>query len=96
MTPKSVARTEENLERCQCMKCTTYTFICKVRSLPGNVVNMLGDIGNVTHMEGMFCSFGESKCIREEKGCICMTCAIYKENDLDKAYYCLGGKVVKM
>lgn len=96
MMPKTVARTGENLERCQCMKCPSYTFMCKVMNLPSNVVNMIGEIDKVEHMEGMFCAFGKSKCIREEKGCICMTCEIYKENDLDKAHYCLGGKVVKI
>ncbi|MBI2848378.1 MAG: DUF2769 domain-containing protein [Chloroflexi bacterium] len=91
-----VARTKENLKKCQCMKCPTYTFMCKMKNMPGNMANMMKDIGKVDHMEAMFCAFGKSKCITDEKGCICMTCALYKENNLDKAYYCLGGKAPKM
>jgi hypothetical protein len=67
-----------------------------MKSMPSNIRAMMKDIGKVDHMEGMFCAFDKSKCITDEKGCTCMTCAIYKENNLDKAYYCLGGKAVKM
>ena len=46
------------------------------------------------HMEGMFCAFEKSNCIDTEKGCICGKCELYKENSLNKGYYCLatGGK----
>jgi hypothetical protein len=64
--------------------------------MPANAVNMMRDIGKVEHMEAMFCAFGNSKCITDEKGCICATCAVFKENNLDKAYYCLGGKPMTM
>ena len=42
----------------------------------------------------MFCAFGKSKCITEEKGCVCGSCAVHAENNLDKTYYCMmnGGK----
>lgn len=50
------------------------------------------DISNVEHAEVMFCAFGKSNCITEEKGCNCPTCVVHKENMLDKTYYCLGGK----
>jgi len=91
-----VTRTKDNLGKCQCMKCPTYTFMCKVKSAPGNIMAMMGDIGKKDHMEAMYCAFDKSKCIEEEKGCICMTCAIFSEYNLDKAYYCLGGKAAKM
>lgn len=94
--PKTVARTRENLGKCMCMKCPTYTFMCKIRNMPGNIMAMMRDIGKVDHMEAMFCAFGDSKCIADEKGCICATCAVYTENNLDKMYYCLGGKPVQM
>ena len=94
--PRTVARTRENLGKCQCMKCPTYTFMCKIRNMPGNIMAMMRDIGKVDHMEAMFCAFGDSRCITDEKGCICPTCAIYAENNLDKTYYCLGGKAAQM
>lgn len=91
-----VTKTKANLKKCLCMKCPTYTFMCKMKNMPSNMVAMMRDIGKVAQMEAMFCAFGNSKCITDEKGCICMTCALYKEYNLNKAYYCLGGKAPKM
>ena len=91
-----VAKTKENLKKCRCMKCPTYTFMCKMKNMPGNIVAMMSDIGKKDHMEAMYCAFDKSKCIDEEKGCICMTCDLFKQYDLDQAYYCLGGKTPKM
>ncbi|MBI2849444.1 MAG: DUF2769 domain-containing protein [Chloroflexi bacterium] len=93
---KTVAKTKANLMKCLCMRCPTYTFTCKVKSIPSNMFAMMRDIGKLDHLEGMFCAFEKSICITEEKGCICMTCALYKQYDLDKAYYCLGGKTAQM
>ncbi|MBI2861045.1 MAG: DUF2769 domain-containing protein [Chloroflexi bacterium] len=80
-----VAKTKENLKLCQCMKCPTYTFMCKMKNMPGLMVDMMSDIGKKEHMEAMYCAFDKSKCIDEEKGCICMTCALYKKYNLDRA-----------
>lgn len=33
----------------------------------------------------------KSKCILEEKECICGKCEVFKENNLDKSYYCTKG-----
>lgn len=87
-----VAKTKENIKLCMCMKCPSYTFMCKMKNMPGNIMAMMGDIGKKDHMEGMYCAFDNSKCITDEKGCICMTCAVFEKYSLDKAYYCLGGK----
>lgn len=88
-----VGKSKENLKKCICMKCPSYTFTCKMKSMPKNMMNMMSkDLSKVEHMEGMFCAFGESKCIKEEKGCICAGCELYKENNLDKSYFCLGEK----
>lgn len=91
-----VAKTKKNLKKCLCMKCPTYTFMCKMLNMPGNIMAMMSDIGKKNHIEAMYCAFDKSKCITEEKGCICMTCALFKEYNLDKAYYCLGGKAAQM
>ena len=85
-----VKRTKENLKKCICMKCPSYAAVCKVKSMPDNLVHMLkGDIETVEHMEGLFCAFGKSKCITKEKGCICPKCEVYNENNLSKMYFCL-------
>ncbi|OEU41463.1 hypothetical protein BGV40_14755 [Methanosarcina sp. Ant1] len=91
----NVTKSKENLKKCICIKCPSYTFACKVKAIPGGIADMLKrDISEVEHMEGMFCAFGQSKCITDDKGCICGDCDVYKENNLDKFSYCtvLNGK----
>jgi len=86
----TVAKTKENLKKCMCMKCPSYTFACKVKAMPSSIADMLKkDISKEEHMEMMFCAFGKSKCITEEKGCNCPDCEVHKENKLDKMYYCI-------
>jgi hypothetical protein len=90
-----VEKSKENLKKCLCMKCPTYGFMCKMKNMPGNMMDMMKkDLATVDHMEAMFCAFGQSKCIDTEKGCICMTCEVFKENKLNKGYWCTteGGK----
>ena len=43
--------------------------------------------------KGGFCfpTIGESKCILEEKGCICGGCPIYEKMKLSHMYYCTKG-----
>ena len=84
-----VAKTKENLNKCRCSKCPTYSLACKVKAIPEGISDMLKkDISNEKHIEMMFCAFEPSNCIKEEKGCICPTCVVYTENKLDKMYYC--------
>lgn len=95
-----VEKNKENLMKCICMKkCPSYTFACKVKSMPSNTAELLkgavkGDLSKTDHIEGVFCAFGKSNCITDEKGCACPECAVYKENKLTKVYYCLveGGR----
>ena len=65
-----VAKTKENLNKCRCNKCPTYSLACKVKAIPEGIADMLKrDISEEKHMEMMFCAFEPSKCIKEEKGC---------------------------
>ena len=43
--------------------------------------------------QGGFCSslIGKSKCILDEKGCICGGCPIYDKMNLSHMYYCIRG-----
>jgi len=90
----AVEKTIANVKKCICMKCPSYTFTCKVKSMPTNMMALVEGMGEVEHMEGIFCAYEQSRCIEEEKGCICGQCQVFKENGLDKMYYCLvtGGK----
>ena len=84
-----VAKTKENLKKCICMKCPSYTFVCKMKSMPSNILAMMSDINKLDHMEGLFCAFDKSKCIVADKGCTCSNCALYTQYKLDKLRYCI-------
>ncbi|MDK2831757.1 MAG: hypothetical protein PWQ75_1509 [Methanolobus sp.] len=86
----SVKKSKDNLSKCICIKCPSYSFACKMKAIPESAINILkGDIENAEHIEGLFCAFGKSKCIEEKKGCICPDCEVYKENMLNEMYFCL-------
>jgi len=90
-----VERNNENLKKCMCMKCPTYKLGCKLKAMPKNImIKLKGNIGEVDHFEGLFCTFGKSKCITELTECICETCPVYKDNELTNYGYCTieGGK----
>lgn len=83
-----VEKTKENLKKCLCMKCPSYTFFCKMKSMPGNMILMVSDMEEKLHAEAMFCAYEKSRCIDEEKSCNCPTCELHKEYNLDKTYFC--------
>ena len=80
----TVARTSENLEKCRCSGCPSYTAGCKVKSYPLHLLRMIDGIDNMEHYEAMFCAFGKSNCIHEDKGCLCEDCEVFLENDLSR------------
>ena len=66
-----------------------------MKAMPGNIITMVkGDISKSDHFEGLFCAFEKSNCIIKDAGCICAGCEVYKENKLNKLYFCTktGGK----
>ena len=84
-----VAKTKANLKKCICSTCPAYSFACKIKVIPEGIADILKrDISEEKHIEMMFCAFEPSKFIKEEKGCICTSCANYKDYKLDKTYYC--------
>ncbi|MGM0652571.1 MAG: DUF2769 domain-containing protein [Bacillota bacterium] len=92
---KKVKRTRENLAKCLCKECPSYTFTCKLMAMPGNVILLIDPMDDENlHAETMFCAYNKSQCINEEKGCKCPDCEVNKENDLGKTYFCIseGGK----
>ena len=84
-----VAKTKENLKKCRCSDCPSYTLGCKLKNYPLNFVRMIDGLDNLEHFEGMFCAYGASTCIAEDKGCLCEDCAVFHENALNRAEYCL-------
>jgi hypothetical protein len=84
----TVEKSMANLTKCVCHLCPTYTFTCKIKAVPGIVKGMVTDIHKAEHVDSMFCVFGKSKCIDEEKGCICNDCDVYKDNKLEGKFFC--------
>ncbi len=92
---KKVDRTKKNLAKCLCKECPSYSFACKMMAMPGNIILLIDPMDDEKlHAETMFCAYHKSQCITEEKGCKCPGCEVYKENALDKTYFCTseGGK----
>ena len=85
-----VARTKENLRRCRCMDCPSYTLGCKIRNMPENLFKMMDNLDKTEHFEGMFCAFEKSHCIENGKGCLCNNCEIYHKYNLNRQDYCLS------
>lgn len=89
-----VPKTKENMHKCICMSCPSYSFACKIKSMPANVMDLIKGIDKTDNLEGMYCAYEKSRCIEEEKGCVCGKCVLTAEYGLDKKYYCTvtGGK----
>ena len=58
-----VEKSKKNLSKCICMKCPSYGFACKVKSMPNNAILMMGDSTKKIHAEAMFCAYEKSTCI---------------------------------
>ena len=52
-------------------------------------MRMIEGIDNLEHFEGMFCAYGTSNCIAEDKGCLCSNCDVFRENSLNRSEFCL-------
>lgn len=83
-----VERTKENIEKCRCMSCPSYTEHCKLKNAPENFLKMLEDYQHAQHFEKMFCAYEKSECIYKNHGCICPTCEVFKTYNLNKEVFC--------
>lgn len=84
-----VEKTKENLKKCQCMHCPSYTTGCKIKNMPENVVHLIEGFSEAKDFEGMYCAFSKSSCISEDKGCLCEQCSVHSQYNLKKEDYCL-------
>ena len=88
-----VPKTLESLKKCDCMKCPSFTDECKEKAMP-EIKELKEGKMDRAHAEAMFCAYEKSACISKEIGCICPTCALFSEYNLENNYYCIttGGK----
>ncbi len=47
-------------------------------------------------VNAVFCTFGKSEMINDQKGCLCSTCAITKTMSLRWDYYCTRGSALEL
>ncbi len=84
-----VPKTRENLKRCICKDCPSYTFACKMMGVPGDIILLFSTMDDEKlHAETMFCAYEKSQCINEEKGCLCPECEVSQDHELGKVYFC--------
>lgn len=91
MGDKIVEKSLDNLKKCICRKCPSYTLECKIKEMPHNLWELAvhhSDLNKIDHFEGMYCAFGKSECIHEPKGCICKECELAKQYELTEEYFC--------
>lgn len=67
---------KDNRDKCHCPMCPSYPIHCH------------GEIEDEIPGEILFCGTDASKCDIEAKGCLCNTCPVYFENELNALYYC--------
>ena len=66
------------------MDCPSYTLGCKVKNMPGNVYKLMGDLNDVEHFEALYCAFEKSRCIEEDRGCLCEQCPVHAQYHLNR------------
>ncbi len=90
-----VDKTENNIKRCLCLNCPSYSTTCKLKNATQSASRATQNLKNRTHYEKMFCAFEKSNCIHLDRGCLCNECMNFKEYNLENCTYCLhtgGGR----
>ena len=64
-----VERSMENIDKCLCMKCISYTGHCKMKNAPENFLKLLENYKETKHYEKMYCAYEQSHCIKEMQKC---------------------------
>jgi hypothetical protein len=86
-----VEKTKPNLLKCKCKYCPSYSLLCLLKAAPGAAKKFLmpaKSLEQARNAESLFCAFGPSQCIKEKLGCICGSCPVYNENNLQGGYFC--------
>lgn len=84
-----VEKSLDNLKKCLCMKCPSYSNHCKLKNAPDNFIKLMRNFNDTKHYEKMFCAYEKSDCIFEANGCLCASCEVFKTYNLKHQNYCL-------
>ncbi len=89
-----VEKTQENISLCLCLRCPSYSPVCRIKNALQNKNQQTPDLAVRTHYEKMFCAFQKSNCIHIDRGCLCAQCAVFQKYALNREEFCLhaGGK----
>ena len=89
-----VERSIENMDKCLCMKCISYTNMCKIKNAPENFLKLLENYKETNHYEKLYCAYEQSHCIKDMQECMCSKCEVYHKYNLQKEYFCIksGGQ----
>lgn len=93
---EQVEKTHENKELCNCLKCPSYSTSCKMKGMPHHIVESLKELKdikelkNIDGMENLFCAYTKSRCISEDKGCLCNSCKVHDKYHLEEGHYCIS------
>lgn len=94
-----VAFSMGNLKKCQCPACPVQAqskcVAEKVKALKEQMPKTVPKPKDV--VPGVYCSQGMAVCkdLDPSKTCICPTCAVWTENNLQSQYYCQRGNAEK-
>ena len=83
-----VGKTKDNLKRCVCIKCPTFTNAAKLHPELSSQNLAAADVPALQHLESMYCCFGKSRLIEEKKGCSCFSCKNFKMYALTDGLFC--------
>ena len=84
----NVDKTMENIRKCLCLECPSYTKHCKSKNTL-KIYENIHKIKDIKHFEIMFCAFEKSDCIDENLGCLCTKCLVHKKYSLNNEDYCM-------
>ena len=51
---ETVLRTSENMKKCLCSECPSYTTMCKIKNYPINIMKLAEGLDNIDHFENSF------------------------------------------
>jgi len=89
-----VEKSIENMDKCLCMKCLSYTSHCKMKNAPENFLQLLENYRKTSHYEKMYCAYEQSHCIKNMQKCLCGECEVFYKYNLKNEFYCIktGGQ----
>lgn len=89
----------ENFRKCRCDACPVYRYSqCITQeqiNMPPTAPSPSPVLPEPGSVQGLYCAaaVGASSCgdLDERWACVCPTCAVWQEYDLETAYYCTRG-----